>query len=359
MRTRIVTVGLIFAALLLVFTPSCSSPSSDEQTTQAPSAKPTLEEVVEIIVSDFGVEDGFTAVAKAFDGGYSFAQIVEGAMAAQISLSGEIEEVSPEFEASDLFVSLANPQVHVVFAKSDPVVFNKTFEIAELRSSLADFSEESNISIVDGPTFLLLQLVREGYSPDQIQEAIVFGYSIKEDCDYRGGNCDRYLADEQDQKVRPARKENRSAVATKDSDTGDPPEENPEVEDADLADEYFGSGTVVLSTKTKENSCSGNAEATLSTNQGGTPELVINYDKVTSGYEASGEGLYWICQSGGLEQSLTLSGTVTGGSFTFNEGGFITGEISGTFNKESGQLSGVVKGGSNQFDFEFESLTAK
>jgi len=271
-------------------------------------------------------------------------------------------------------VSLADPQSYIVFAKSDPVVFDKTFDIAELRSLLANFPKGSNISL-DSPIFLLLQLIREGYSSDQILEAIFFGYSIREDCDYRGGNCDRYLADDQGEKVRPNRSKDKSAVATPDSDTSDPSSEgSPDNETTEPTPEpevtpevvlpltLAGVGTYTLGGARARNGCPAVADVTITLKQDGTVTGVINFDVVSMQANMQPGGfLEPICGETGESGSMDISGTHKDGSITAGPG-HSPSWLSGEFDASGGSLSGRLVsvgnffGGDGHNDFDFPEL---
>ncbi len=205
----------IFIFLLVVTACSGSDGSllNDDNAETAP--PPTVEEYVTHIIETLGNTVGFDAIYLAFDNGYSLDQVSDAGLNNRLGTAGIISDgnggiVAPENPPAD---------------PAGKLVSNVSTDLVALRGWLeSEANEGKNTSAEGSAMVMMLTLVERGYDAEQIVEAFLFGYSLKEHWIPSGIGTEEIpvmaIFDENNNIVEPNRAVNTTAFSPPETETG-------------------------------------------------------------------------------------------------------------------------------------------
>jgi len=332
---------LILLACLLSL--SCSAPADEPTSTTEP---PTLTEFVDTIISEFGENDAFAAVALALDRGYSPAQIVDGGMNGKLSKEGAINGTDPSGPPPGILTSTEATSGLAVFASnhdgSDGT--NKvTTDVDELRAWLESQASKGKHGDLGGVAMVtLLRSIEGGYTLEQIVEAFIFGYDLELNCDDEGfrDQCTTRMLDETGARVQP----NKTAKSSPKSDIDT------------IVFRGTGQITTTYDPPSDETVCEDSTPFELTLLPDGTAKLkAISRLSLVRIADGTPEGT--LACVGDEDHPLTQTGTHSDGEFSIPTYTGTTGEITGSYDGNSASGKGTfsstdsnsIAGGSYEF----------
>lgn len=169
-RNFIKSVVLILSILICGCSPVSSTilSSSNAQT----ASPPTRDQFATHIVETLGNNVGFEAIYLAFKNGYSLAQVAEAGVNNRLGTAGIISD------ANGVIVTPEYPPATTTRSVNSEL----STDITQLRGWLEEQANNGdNVSLEGVAMAMLMALVQKGYDTEQIVEAFLFGYSLKEE----------------------------------------------------------------------------------------------------------------------------------------------------------------------------------